>query len=387
MEKQVIKTKKGIFVRIDNEFGAIVFSPYSGLFFAIANEYVNELLRYCNEQNHTLPDNIIRDLSIGINPQSEKNFEIPSHWLPNQEAFSYLNEDSFSNKPIVINWLISNKCCFKCNYCYAGDINDKPVEMADAKVVAQNILSLNPLAVVFSGGEPLREKQRIIDALNILGNKVGIIVDTNGYHYDEELAKLFKKYNVVVRVSLDSLHNETNSKIRPLKHKESNANVLNQILTNIAMYKDKKIPILIHTVVSSVNKNNLDDLYEKLPLLGVNGWRIFSVINPNDKENKEQFEKVMTYGRMKSVDEAQEDVQNKIALFSKRHISKSNFSLQIVHMNENKKNSVILVLPSGKFVTESRLKREKIEIVPKSIFDKVDLIGHYERYLGTFNIQ
>lgn len=115
-------------------------------------------------------------------------------------VFSYLNEDSFSNKPPVINWLISNKCCFKCNYCYAGDINDKPIEMADAKAVAQNILSLNPLAVVFSGGEPLREKQRIIDALNILGNKVGIIVDTNGYHYDEELSKLFKKYNVV-RVS------------------------------------------------------------------------------------------------------------------------------------------------------------------------------------------
>ncbi len=387
METQIIKTKKGIFVRFDNEFGAIAFSPFSGLFFAIAKEYANELLRYCNGERHKLPENIIRSLNIGINLQSEKNFEIASHWLPNQEAFSYLNEDCFSNKPIVINWLISNKCCFKCNYCYAGDINDKPTEMADAKVVAQNILSLNPLVVVLSGGEPLQEKQRIIDALNILGNKVGIIVDTNGYHYDEELSRLCKKFNVVVRVSLDSLHNDTNSKIRPLKHKESNVNVLNQILTNIAMYKNKKIPILIHTVVSSVNKNNLDDLYEKLPILGVNGWRIFSVINPNDKENKEQFEKVMTYGRMKSVDEAQEDVQNKIALFSKRHISKSNFSLQIVHMNEHKKNSVILVLPSCKFVTESRFKREKIEIVPKSIFDKVDLIGHYERYLGILNIQ
>ena len=68
------------------------------------------------------------------------------------------------------------------------------------------------------------------------------------------------------------------------------------------------------------------------------------------------------------------------------------YTLGMARSSENfdvakRENSVILVLPSGKFVTESRLKREKIEIVPKSIFDKVDLIGHYERYLGTFNIQ
>jgi sulfatase maturation enzyme AslB (radical SAM superfamily) len=381
MERQVVKTKKGIFIKTDKDFGAIVFSPYSGLFFAISKEYVSDTLKYCNERKHSLPDDIIKHLNIGIS--SDKNFEIQSHWLPTKDSFTYVND--LPDSPVVINWLISNSCCFSCNYCYAGDVNGKSTEMVDTKLIAQNILALNPLAVVFSGGEPLRESQKIIDALEILGNKVGIIIDTNGYHFNDKLTKLFQEYNAVVRISLDSLHNELNSKIRPLKDNKPNSTVLGTIIANIAKYREMKIPILVHTVVSSVNKNSLYDLYDKLPILGVNGWRIFSVINPNDKDCKEKFEKLMTFGKAKSIDEAQQEIQKEITLFSQKHISKSNFSLQIVPSNESKKNSVVLVLPSGKFATESRLKNEKIEISTKSIFNKVDLVGHYERYLGKLN--
>ncbi|MDR0692852.1 MAG: radical SAM protein [Prevotellaceae bacterium] len=382
----VIKTKKGIFVKTDKEFGAVVFSPYSGLFFAISKEYVNDALNYCNEKKYNLPNDIIKHLTIGIN--FEKNFEIKSHWLPEKNAFSYINENVFPNSPIVINWLISNNCCFNCNYCYAGDVIDKPTELADPTKIAQKILDTNPLAVVFSGGEPLREKQKIIDGLNVLGNKVGIMIDTNGYHYDHDLAKLFQKHNAVIRISLDSLHNELNSKIRPLKNNKSNADVLNTIITNITKYRDMKIPVLIHTVVSSVNKNSLYDLYDKLPSLGVNGWRLFSVIKPNDENKQEKFKKLMIFGKAKNIDDAQQEIQKEIKILNNKYISKSNFSLQIVHSSENHKNSVVLVLPSGKFVTESRVKNEKIEISDKSIFDKnkVDLIGHYERYLGQIKL-
>ncbi|MDR1973542.1 MAG: radical SAM protein [Bacteroidales bacterium] len=380
MENKVIKTKKGIFIKTDKKFGAIVFSPYSGLFFAISREYVTDTISYCENKKNKLPDKIAKNLNIGI--VKDKNFEIKSHWLPENNAFSYIDDSTLPNSPIVINWLISNNCCFSCNYCYAGDVIDKPTEMADATEIAQKIMETNPLAVVFSGGEPLREKQKIIEGLNVLGNKVGIIIDTNGYHYDNDLAKLFQKYNAIVRVSLDSLHSELNSKIRPLKNKKSNTNVLNTIVTNITKYREMKIPVLIHTVVSSVNKNSLYDLYDKLPTLGVNGWRLFSVINPNDESKQEQFKKLMTFGKAKNMDDAQQEIQKEIEFFSNKHISKSNFSLQIVHSTDSQKNSVILVLPSGQFATESRLKNEKIKISIESIFNKVDLVGHYERYLG-----
>ena len=380
MEEQVIKTKKGLFIRKDRIFGAIVFSPYSGLFFAVAKDYVEETLKYCNKQNANLPDDIIKNLNIGTE-NAAKNFEIETQWLPDKQAFSYIEElpDKY---PIVINWLISNKCFFKCNYCYASDVLSKEFENVNTKQIAENILELQPLAVVLSGGEPLREKEKMIEAMNVLGGKVGIIIDTNGYNYDKELTDLFLKYKSVVRISLDTLRNEDIQKIRTLKDKKQDNNILDDTVSNILKYRSKKIPVLIHTVVSSINKNSFDDLYANLPHLGINGWRIFSVINPNDKERKESFEKLMTCGKAKNLTEAQEDIMKKIEIFNKSHISKSDFSLQIVHSSDTAKNSVILVLPNGKIVTESLFKLEKTEIHKDTLFKKVDLKGHYERYLG-----
>jgi MoaA/NifB/PqqE/SkfB family radical SAM enzyme len=383
MEEQVIKTKKGLFVRKDKDFGALVFSPYSGLFFAVAKDYVKNTLLFCDNKDNNLSEEIQKNLNIGIDTTT-KNFEIKTHWLPSKQSFSYLEElpDRF---PIVINWLISNKCFFKCNYCYASDVISKNFEEVDAKQIAERILELQPLVVVLSGGEPLREKEKMIEALNILGNKVGIIIDTNGYNYDDELTKLFVKYNVVVRISLDTLRNEDIQKIRPLNNDKQDDNILDNTISNIFKYRKKNIPVLIHTVVSSINKNSFDDLYAKLPSLGINGWRIFSVVNPNNTERIEKYEKMMTFGKVKNITEAEDDIKRKIDIFSKSHLSKSNFSLQIVQNYNCARNSVILVLPDGRIVTESLFKSEKIEIQKDNLFKKVDLRGHYERYLGKIN--
>ena len=53
--------------------------------------------------------------------------------------------------------------------------------------------------------------------LNTIGNRTGIMLDTNGLIYKQDIVPLLKKYNVVVRISLDSLLNCDNSKIRPQK--------------------------------------------------------------------------------------------------------------------------------------------------------------------------
>ena len=381
MEEQVIKTKKGLFIRRDKDFGAIVFSPYSGLFFAVAKDYVEETLKYCNNKENTLQELIKDNLSIGINNLAQTDFIIDSHLLPSPKDFSYTNNILPNEYPIVINWLISNKCSFSCNYCYAADVLNKTFADVDVEKIANQILTLNPLAVVLSGGEPLLEKTKILTAIKTLGNKTGIILDTNGFNYDKELTKLFKQYNVVVRISLDATKQEITDKIRPLKNNNDNISTLYPVFKNINQYKENRIPILIHTVVTSINKNSLDELYATLCTLGVNGWRIFSVVNPNDKEKQKSFKKLMTFGKAKDIKEANKEIEKDILFFKKRHRSKSTFSIQILQSNESKKNSVILVLPNGKFATESMFEQDKIEI-QESIFRQVDLKGHYERYLG-----
>jgi len=386
MEK-VKKTKKGIFIRNHKGFGLIAFSPFSGLFFAIAENFSQDVISFCNNSDIVKTNensNIFDNLSVGVTKNQDDNFQI-INWLPKKESFSF--SEGLPDKPIVINWLISNKCNANCKYCYASDVIDKPFEYNETQNIVNAILSYNPLAVVLSGGEPFLEKDILIEAIGLLGGKTGIVIDTNGLIYDKELVKLFKKNNVVIRVSLDSLHNETNYKVRPQRTKEINS--LNIIIENIIKYKSNDIPVLMQTVVTSVNKNTIDDMYNKLPALKINGWRIFSVATPNEEKKEGAFNEVMIYGRTKNIKDAQKDIYDKLKIFSKNHVSNSDFTLEVIFKADSLKNTVILVLPSGEFVTENVFKNCKIYIEkdnpynPTPLFGKtVDLRGHYERYLG-----
>lgn len=376
----VKKTKKGIYIRRNQDFGTLVFSPFSGLFFAVAKEFSDEIEAFCNSKQNDLPQVIADHINIGLDKIKTVSFDV-DHWLPSKEYFSDIDELP-DKQPIVLNWLISNRCNCNCSYCYAGDVIDKEFENIDIKSAAQNLLNMNPLAVVLSGGEPLMEKQKIIDVLEIMGGKTGIIIDTNGLLFHKELIPLFTKYNIVIRVSLDSLQNEVNSKIRPQRDRKGNISGVNTIIQNIINYRHAGIPVLVHTVISSMNKNSLEDLAKQLPRLNVNGWRIFTVVHPNNEAKKESFDKLMKFGKVKNMEEAEKNLQKEIYYFSKRLKSQSDFSIQVLQAVNTKKNSVVLVLPDGTLATEGMFKSAKTEIDRDNLFRKVDLRSHYERYLG-----
>ncbi|MBD9108857.1 UvrD-helicase domain-containing protein, partial [Bacteroides nordii] len=304
----------------NQDFGTLVFSPFSGLFFAVAKEFSDEIDAFCNSKQNNIPQIIADHLNIGIGKNKTTSFNI-DHWLPSKEYFSDIDELP-DRQPIVLNWLISSRCNCNCSYCYAGDIIDKKFENIDIRRAAQDLLNMNPLAVVLSGGEPLMEKQKIIDVLEIMGGKTGIIIDTNGLLFHKELIPLFIKYNIVIRVSLDSLQNGVNSKIRPQRDKKGDISGVNTIIQNIINYRHAGIPVLVHTVVSSMNKNSLEDLSKQLPRLNVNGWRIFTVVRPNDEAKKESFDKLMKVGKVRNMDEARMRI-SKSQLFGRDEIEKT----------------------------------------------------------------
>jgi MoaA/NifB/PqqE/SkfB family radical SAM enzyme len=380
--ENVIFTKKGVFVKRWKDFGAIVYSPFTGLFFCIAEKFVDDTVSFLNGGKDVLPLEISRNFkkaSTKLEP-----FVI-NHWLPSKNDFTIYK--GLPEEPILINWLISETCNFNCKYCYAADVMQANHERKETIEVASHILRYSPLAVVLSGGEPLLFP-KLDEALNALGGKTGIIIDTNGYIYKEELIPLLKKYNAFVRISLDSANPKKNNITRPLKHSHQTASEsLNIIFNNIVSYIKQDIQVSIQTVVSSINKNDLEDIYKVLPKLGANGWRLFLTVKPNNDENIKGYNEVMLSGKSKTIEDAVIDVRSKMQKFSDRYISNSYFSLQTVEMSDSRKNSVILVYPSGEFYTESILNNGKTLIDkqnpynPQDIFRLVDLRGHYERYL------
>lgn len=375
--EEVIKTKKGIFIRTHIDFGAIVFSPYSGLFFAIKEEFVLDTIQYCQEKKIELNDEIRRHLEIGLGKEKEV-FPV-KHYLPNSEQFH--KDNVFPPFPIVINWLISNKCNCKCNYCYADDVIDHYFDEVPVDHTVKKILDLNPLAVVISGGEPFMVKEKLKKAIELLGGKVGLMIDTNGLLWDDEIVALMKKYNVVARISVDNIIQKDNSKTRVARDRKINAVALQIINENILKYVSCKVPVLIHTVVTSYNKKSLSSMAKGLPAMGVNGWRLFSVIRPNNK-SKDIFNKVLNYRNDYGYEDQLKDIKSELDNLKSKFPSKSDFSIEIIPTTENSKNSVVMVLPDGKLVTESLFEKQKMEIPEDAIFANVTPWGHYERYLG-----
>ena len=376
----VRKSKRGIYLRMHPKFGTLIFSPYSGLFLAVARQFSEDVEKYCNNESCNLPEKIINHLNIGNEEYKCVPFKVEK-WLPSKDFFSDIDELP-NDQPIVLNWLVSNKCNCNCTYCYAGDVIDKEFEDVDVKKTAAELLKMNPLAIVLSGGEPLLEEMKLKDILNTIGNKTGILLDTNGLIYPQNIIPLLKKYNVVVRVSLDSLSNKVNSAIRPQRNKKNDISNVATIVENIQLYRKAGITVLVHTVLSTMNKKHIEDLATQLPLLDINGWRIFTVVRPNDNAKKDSFDKLMRYGKIKSIDDAEKNIQKELTRFERKFQSSSLFHIQILRSSTTKRNSVVLVMPDGKLMTEGMFKSAKTIIDIDAIFKKVDLRSHYERYIG-----
>lgn len=352
----VEKTNHGIYVRKHPGFGILAYHPKTGAFYAIAEECID-----------------IDDSVSSANPMS--------HWLPSRASFAN-SANYYIAQPIVINWLLSSKCNYRCPYCYAADVKDEKLTKEDIKNNAKKILEQHPLAVVLSGGEPMLHSELIKEAILNLGGETGLIIDTNGTIMIPELLPLLVEYNVVVRVSLDSFLPKHNEKVRPYKDMgEQKREALDVILNNINQYRSYHIPVIVQTVATTINKSDLTDLFVKLPQLGVQGWRIFMPIIPNNKNRQEIFWALMVR-KGESWESTSQAIKKDIDRIKVKCHKYPNFPIQFIDGENTIKNSVLLMLPDGSFATESIYSQEKIILADNDIVNKINFAAHMERYLN-----
>ena len=378
----VKKTKSGLFVRYDKDVGLFVFSPYTGLMYGVHKNESDGIYNWL-EHNKNITDEIyINTIGIGF----KKKIEDASFGLPRllPELIQWSNI-SFSPKPLVINWLITGKCTHNCNYCYAADVmwkNTTEPNENDIKDIIDNILVINPLVVVLTGGEPLLSPYLNI-IIESLAGRVGLIIDTNGYVFSQEQLKIFKDKQIVVRISIDSQRPKVNDRYRPVigdkKKQNLGAKKAIDLLNNCL---DKDIASIVHTVTHRYNINDLSGMGEKFVCLGVKVWRILRLSPANDKPN---INKVLGYDEDKYFHFYQEIIKKALNDWDKK--------MQVI-IQENlyrERNSVILVSPSGNFMTESPLRGSgKIIIDPNNpkkpqkneLASKINWWAHYNRYLN-----
>ena len=128
-----------------------------------------------------------------------------------------------TNRVLKVWFHITNKCNFRCKYCFLNKTSKyMGLELAK-KAVLKTILDakkhgFEKVFLVFAGGEPLLEFKKIVTLVeygNLLSKKTGIAmrfnIITNGVLITKEVANQIKKNDIGVSISLDGLNDYHNS--------------------------------------------------------------------------------------------------------------------------------------------------------------------------------
>lgn len=189
---------------------------------------------------------------------------------------SKINRNIDFHYPIRLNWLIEEKCMLDCIYCFAHDKMNNNETYDEIVNTVENIKNLKVINVGISGGEPTLNKH-LKDVIERLDGYCSINLDTNGISTSlGEMAPLLYRANVLVRITIDAVSNDLLNRIRPLKNNIP-FDYVAAIIHNIKKLQENHVPIMIHTVVTQLNKDHLEKIGDKLVELGIYRWHLYGV--------------------------------------------------------------------------------------------------------------
>lgn len=196
----------------------------------------------------------------------------------------------------VINWHITEKCNYHCQFCFAkwNHLNEIWTNVGNVRKVLTNIANYHSDAYAFTakrlnivGGEPILQQKRLWQVIKIayeMGFEISII--TNGSHLEN--IKPFVCLLSQVGISIDSFDHETNMKIG----REYNGNTISfsQLESKIAELKERNpnLKVKINTVVNAHNFNEI--LVDSMARLNIDKWKILRQLPFNGNEGISDLE-------------------------------------------------------------------------------------------------
>jgi len=156
--------------------------------------------------------------------------------------------------PINLNLIVTKQCNANCIHCCAS-ANEKEGAffLGDIKKIVEIAKKNNIFYFVITGGEPFMYNQ-IWKLFEILNNKFGILLNTNGTLISSDIAKRLSSYNIAnIHVSLDA----PNQKIY---HKQrGDTTKLKEVISGIKNLIDNNINITAKFVITNLNKDYMED--------------------------------------------------------------------------------------------------------------------------------
>ncbi len=402
-----MKARKGYDVRIrqDTGFGGIIYVHHRNDFFA-ADIPTYQKIKYLSDSFVEIPQFLeepyrkLAELGIceTIDPATK---ELP---YSGPSFLGTFYDIPSVEKPLVINCFATSFCPLSCIYCHADDLMKEyrktetsisdPKEQVNLRNVMSTTMMVPAMVAVLTGGDPLTRPDRTITLIEGLAKQKTLVLDTSGFGDISLLIFTLKKYDVHVRVSLDSLsrENDTWRILNPqYKQYSSNLSPRENALMTIRKCLDSGLGVTVQTVVHANNDNydQLIDLRDGLINLGVKNWVLHIAISGGLARKKERdIERTRkARGRVLPGDHVRADIGRLIENTIK---DQSCIDIRCTD-NNSTPNSVLLVNSEGNLFTEGLAHNGKLKLFDvhedmpeqfRSMFSYVDWLGHARRYLN-----
>lgn len=175
--------------------------------------------------------------------------------------------------PFRVTWDITNRCNLQCRHCYnASYSGGGTLPPSDLHTIAEALAHSGIFFATLSGGEPLMEPEiwKVISLFRDEKKSVQLI--SNGTLITEKVARKIKDFNVnSVQISLDGLE-ETHNNQRGAQ------NCFKKSVQAIEYLLKENISVVVNTLVSQRNVEEIPSLLKVLLNLGVCEWRVTRMI-------------------------------------------------------------------------------------------------------------
>jgi len=244
-----------------NNDGAKLIKEFNG-----EKSFKEILIKVLNKEIQEIQNEEMNNINLFLNDLKNKDFlDILKYPMPRKlEVRGNLENIT----PLVVTIELTDKCNFKCRYCYGDCSINKNKFLADPVKLLSYLDNIGVYGVELSGGEPLYHPQ-IYDILKFLINNFEIKgILTNGTLIREKHLNILKKNEVgkiTFQICLDGSNEESVDKSAGAK------GAFKRIIEGINLVKKYGFPFRVGMVVDSPDKiNEIEDALLLARTLGAN---------------------------------------------------------------------------------------------------------------------
>lgn len=192
---------------------------------------------------------------------------------------------TYLRSPLFVWWDITYRCNLRCKQCYSnsGKFSVHELNIREVKEIIKQLKEMKVFYIYFLGGEPFLRKDFLEIARYCYEVEIPVMVNSNGWFIDEDMAKKIKEANIHhVRVSIDGATSTTHDSIRGV------GGSFKRAIQAIKLLKRHEIPIV------SVSPTIMQENFSEVPLIIDLAFRYGA--------SEIQFVQLCSVGRGKQVD-------------------------------------------------------------------------------------